>query len=115
MANKIPIEQTIMQCNELKQFQKIVKVSSKYEYGWHNGKQLPEKTFRVFASTNENDSVIGKVKLKEHGKLVVEKFANTPQHCFICNDDVNGKKVPDNLDRNYYIDMAKKRLEQFGM
>ena len=114
MTKKIPVDQTILQCQDLKQFQKIVKVSSKYECGWHNGKQLSEKTFRVFASTDQNDSFIGKMKSKK-GKLVAEKFANTPEHCFIYNGDVNKTKVPDKLDRNWYIELAQKRLKQFGM
>ena len=101
-----------MQCDDLKQFQKIVKVSSKYESAWHNGQRLSEKTFRVFASKDQNDSIIGKIK---ECSDKVEKFANTPEHCFIDNGDVNGKKVPDNLDRNYYIELANKRLVQFGM
>ena len=115
MTKKIPVEQTIMQCNDLKQFQKIFKVSSKYICGWHNGKQLTEKTFRVFASTDQNDTWIGKMKYKEGGRLAAERFANTPEHCFIYNGDVNGRKVPNNLDKQYYIDIAKKRLAQFGM
>lgn len=112
MTRKIPVEDTIMQCDDLKQFQKIVKVSSKYESAWHNGKRLSEKTFRVFASKNEHDSIIGKIK--EYSDKV-EKFANTPEHCFIDNGDVNKKKVPNNLDKEYYIRLAKKRLEQFGI
>ena len=114
MTRQISVEQTINQCNNLKDFQKIVKISSKYICGWHNGEKMYEKTFRVFASKDENDSFIGKVKLKK-GIEAIEKFANTPEHCFIFNGDVNGKKVPMNLDRQYYIDLAKKRLTQFGM
>lgn len=114
MTRSIPVEQTINQCNDLKQFQKIVKVSSKYLCGWHNGKKLQDKTFRVFASKREADTVIGKVKLK-NGIEVIEKFANTPDHSFIDNSEVTGKKVPANLDKQWYIDLAKKRLEQFGI
>ncbi len=114
MVDDVPVEQTINACNELKQFQKIVKVSSKYICGWHNGHMLQEKTFRVFADKTHQNSFIGKLKMKN--KLeVVEKFANTPDHCFIVNDNVNGVPVPDDLDRQYYIDVAKKRLEQFGV
>ena len=115
MTRKIEIEDTIMQCDDLKEFQKIYKVSSAYECGWHNGKQLQEKTFRVFASKDEHDTFIGKMKYKKAGELTVERFANTPEHCFIDNSDINDKKVPDNLDRQYYIDLAKTRLKQFGM
>lgn len=112
MVNGVPVEKTINECDELKQFQKIVKVTSKYKCGWHNGKPLSEKTFRVFASTNKNDTYIGKQKSEG---ATIEKFANTPEHCFIYNGDVNEMKVPNNLDRQYYIDLANKRLEQFGM
>ena len=115
MTRKIEVEDTIIQCDELKQFQKIYKVSSAYECGWHNGEQLQEKTFRVFASKDHNDTFIGKMKYKKAGELTVERFANTPDHCFIDNSDINGKKVPDNLDKQYYIDLAKTRLKQFGM
>lgn len=114
MTRQIAIEDTINQCNDLKQFQKIVKVTNKYECGWHNDKKLTDKTFRVFASKDKNQSIIGKVKLKNH-KEVIEKFANTPDHCLIYNDDVNGKEIPNELDRQYYIELAKKRLEQFGI
>jgi hypothetical protein len=110
MVNGIPVEKTINECDDLMEFQKIVKVSSKYQCGWYKGQMLTDKTFRVFASKIKFDSFIGKVK---NGKI--EKFANTPDHCFIWNDYVNGLKVPDFLDRQYYIDMAKKRLEQFGV
>ena len=43
------------------------------------------------------------------------KFGNTPEHCFIDNSNVNDKETPDNLDRQWYIELAKKRLEQFGV
>jgi DNA polymerase len=44
-----------------------------------------------------------------------EKFGNTPDHCFIFNDSVVGVKTPPELDRQWYIDLAKKRLKQFGV
>ena len=113
MTRQIRIEDTINQCNDLKQFQKIVKIQGNYLHAWHNGKELHEKTFRVFASKDQSDTYIGKVKYD--GKETGDKFANTPDHCFIDNSDVNGKEVPDKLDRQYYIDLAKKRLIQFGM
>jgi len=114
MVKGIPVEDTIGECNELKQFQKVVKVSNKYVCGWHNMKYLKDKTFRVFASTNPKDSVIGKVKIK-NGNEVIEKFANTPEQCFIMNVNVNDLPVPDKLDKQYYIDLAKTRLKQFGL
>lgn len=113
MVDGVPVETTINDCQDLREFQKIVKVSGKYICGWHNRERLQDKTFRVFASNNPFDTFIGKIKDK-NGELSLEKFANTPDHCFIMNCSVNGLPVPDNLDRQYYIDMAIKRLEQFG-
>ena len=112
MVDSVPVEKTINGCTDLREFQKIVKVSSKYSHGWHNGRILQDKTFRVFASNQWSDSSIGKMKT---AGSTVEKFANTPDHCFIMNCSVNGLPVPDNLDKGYYIDMARKRLQQFGV
>lgn len=114
MVKGVPVEKTINECNHLKEFQKIVKVSSKYICGWHNGQKLPDKTFRVFASVDPDETFIGKVKLKK-GVEVVEKFANTPEHCFIWNTEVNMVDVPAQLDKKYYVDIAKARLKAFGI
>ena len=114
MVDGVPIKQTINFCDDLKEFQKIVKISNKYICGYYNGEYLKDKTFRVFASKKKTDSFIGKVKIKNDYE-VVEKFANTPDHCFIENGNVNEMKVPELLDKNYYIEVAQKRLEQFGV
>ncbi len=114
MVRGVPVEKTIRECKELKQFQKIVKVSSKYLCGWHNGEKLQDKTFRVFASTISFDTYIGKVKMK-NGNESIEKFANTPEHCFIWNENINGLLAPPDLDKQWYVDLAKKRLEAFGV
>ena len=111
MVDSVPIEKTIGDCTDLKDFQKIVKLSSKYKYAWHNNSKLTEKTFRVFASKNPFNGYIG--KQKDDG-MTIEKFANTPEHCFIVNENVNGVKAPDDLDKSYYVNLAYKRLKQFG-
>lgn len=112
MTDGVLPEVTIRNCNDLKEFQKIVKVSSKYKFGWHNNKILTDKCFRVFASTDKRDTYIGKQKTKG---ATIEKFANTPEHCFIWNEYVNELKVPNWLDKNWYIDLANKRLADFGI
>lgn len=106
-------EETVKGCDILKDFQKIIKISSNYRLGWHNGDYLNDKTFRVFASKDKADSYIG--KCRDIGETI-EKFANTPEHCFIYNDDVNGLLVTEKLDKRWYIDLAEKRLnEKFGI
>jgi hypothetical protein len=133
-VHEIPIEETINQCNELREFQKIVKLKSPYinayknctfskkkivneETGkmktitaWdENGEILQDKTFRVFASTREEDGAIFK---KKEGKNP-EKFANTPEKAFINNNDIKGAVAPDYLDKQYYIDLAQERIDQY--
>lgn len=112
MVHKVPIETTINNCDDLIMFQKIVKLSGKYWRVWHNGEYTADKCHRVFASNDYNDSYIGKSK---GPRSTIEKFANTPEHCFVDNTDVVGKTVPSKLDRQWYIDLTAKRLKQFGV
>lgn len=111
MVYKKDIEETIKNETELIKFQKIVKVSSKYESAWYKGECMKNKVYRVFAS-RFNDGIIGKIK--EHG-TTVEKFANTPDNCFIDNTDITEKKCPVKLDKQYYINLTIKRLADFGI
>lgn len=112
LTEGVPPKETINKCVEMIQFQKIVKVSSKYKYGWHNGKFQNDKTYRVFASTDPRDTYIGKCKTEG---ATIEKFANTPANCFIYNDDINGVECLPKLNKKWYIALAEKRLrEKFG-
>lgn len=111
-TKNIPVETTINNCHSLKEFQKIAKTSSKYLYAMHGSERINEKTFRVFASKDINDGGVFKVK-SEGGKP--EKIANTPEHCFIVNDDISSKRLSRKLDKQWYINIAKKRLEDFGI
>lgn len=125
-VNDIPIEDTINNCDDLIEFQKIVKVSKLYKYAYYGtvkqitegknkftvrdeGIKLPEKVLRVFASSRDDDKGVFKVKNEKK----VEKIANTPDKCFIFNEDVKYEKCPDYLDRSYYIELAKEQLNDF--
>ena len=114
MMNKVAVETTIGLCDDLIMFQKIAKLSGKYEYVEHNNKKYTYKCYRVFASKDPSDGRLLKVKKKETG-MVGEKFANTPESCFIFNDDVTDVKAPAKLDKQWYIDLAHKRLNDFGL
>lgn len=105
-------EDTIRNCTELRKFQKIVKVSNLYMCAWHNDKQLTGKIFRIFASSDTNDKNI--TKQKTYG-ATKEKFAKTPERCFIDNGDITNKTVPFKLNKQWYIDLAIKRIEDFGL
>ena len=112
MTKGMPVEKTINDCDDLIMFQKVVKLSGKYWRSWHNGKYMAEKCHRVFASKDKRATYIGKCK-KEGA--TIEKFANTPDHCFIDNGSIKGKKRPDYLDTLWYINLAKDRLAQYGV
>lgn len=112
-----PAEVTINSCTDFRRFQKIVKLSNKYKWVEHeNGatnKRYDNKSYRVFASTNEADGRI----LKCDGVRNPAKFGNTSDRCFIVNDDIRGQTTDrfPQLDRQWYIDLAKKRLEDYGL
>lgn len=101
-------EETIFNCTELVKFQKIVKISNKYDYAKYGDKHLYEKVFRVFASVDRNDKELRKVK-----DGVAEKIAYVPEHCFIVNDDLSDVKIPTKLDYWWYLDLANKRIHDF--
>ena len=111
MTHGTPIEQTIITCDDLNLFQTVVKVSNKYLCAWHNGQRLHGKTFRVFATTDTRNGMIYKQK-REGASL--EKFANTPDHCVIYNGAIS-EETRIFLDKKYYIDLAKKRLIDYGV
>jgi hypothetical protein len=109
---KIPVETTINNCNELKQFQMIAKTTSKYLYAMYGDEKLESKTLRVFASKDPNDKGVFKVKALG---AKPEKISNTPMRCYIENGDINGKRLSRKLDKQWYIDLAKQRIEDFGV
>ena len=137
MTKGIHPKVTINACDDLIQFQKLVKLSSKYEYveheqgtselvpelgdfGYPTGRKIRKysntvkysyKCYRVFASTRPTDGKI--LKCREGNNPA--KFGNTPDSCFIVNDDVKDKKCPSYLDKRWYIDLAIKRLGDFGV
>ena len=134
MVNKTPVEVTIGNCDDLKEFQKIVKLSDKYlwvehecggrvehtkgvrviktYYEYTKKKKYSYKSYRVFASNNPDDGRILKCK---GGSKRPEKFGGTPDHCFIWNESTDGVKCPETLDKGWYIEIAKKRLKDYGV
>lgn len=105
----VPIEKTINECDDLQMFQQICKCSSNYHHIEHGDKPLDNKCIRVFASLDYNDPGVYRVKPGRR-----DKFPDTSPHVFIVNDRVKGAKVPDKLDRSYYIEKVVKRYEDFS-
>ena len=136
LVHGIPVEKTISDCDDLKEFQMVKKIGKSYSHILHGGywdkykavnpstgrmktfkqfvgqrKELKERCVRAFASVDVNDGGLWKVKSKDK----IEKIEGTPEHSFIWNDEVNGVKVPAKLDKQWYINLAEKRLEDFGV
>lgn len=128
-VHDIPVETTINSSTELIDFQKVIKLTNLFKgvvYGdgkkvkvdgkdktmVENGIQLKEKVHRVFASNRDSDKGIYKVKI-EKGQKSYEKVSYTPDKCFVDNEDIHGKPIPDYLDKQYYIDLANDRIKQF--
>lgn len=109
LINDIDIETTINDCNSLIDFQKCVKITGKYSHAVHGKENINLKVLRVFASKSSNDYSI--MKMKADGKL--EKISYTPDRVFIDNSNVINKEVPEKLDKAWYINLAKERLESF--
>ena len=117
-----PVEYTIGNADKLIDFQKITKISSKYEFGFHEildgndefndskGIKLSEKVLRCFASKLSSDGTLYK---KHKDKDTLDKTGGTPEKCFIDNSHILDKGVPNKLDRQWYIDLANRRIREF--
>lgn len=105
--NGIEPRETIEKETRLMPFMKTYKVSSKYKYATHNGKRLKNKVNRVFASKRRGDTPLYKVK-----EVKEELFASCPP-CYIDNGDIKNKRVPRYLNKEYYIELAEKRIMSF--
>ena len=98
------------------EFQKIVKLSNKYKWVEHEERggnvKYSYKSYRVFASLDPKDGRLLKCK---GGTIKPAKFGNTPDSCFVMNEDINGAEIPEKLDRAWYRKLAEKRLKDFGV
>lgn len=110
LAHGVPVETTINQCNDMMQFQIVFKRQGKYDKALHNGKYYDETVFRVFASTDPKDTKLFKV-CTQNGRT--DSFANCPSNCFIYNDSLLDNPVLNNLDREWYIKEALRRVKMF--
>ena len=110
LINNVDIETTINNATDLIDFQKCVKITGKYSHALHGTQALNVKVLRVFASILNTDPAI--YKIKPDNKL--EKISYTPDRVFIDNESILYKNIPSYLDREWYISIAKDRLDSFA-
>lgn len=105
-----PVEDTINGCDDIFQFQIIAKAGAKYKETYHvvDGLKEPvQKVNRVYATADERYGKIYKVKSEDDSTAKIEML---PEHCIIDND--NQLSISD-VDKSFYIDMARKRVNDF--
>lgn len=105
-----PVEDTINGCNDIFQFQLIAKAGAKYREAYHlvDGEQTPvQKVNRVYATKDERYGKLFKVKAENDATAKIEML---PEHCIIDNDN---QLTIDDVDKTFYIEMAKKRINDF--
>ncbi len=104
------VETTIGECTDIFQFQLIAKAGSKYKEAYHlvDGMQEPvQKVNRVYAATDERYGKLFKVKAENDSTAKIESL---PEHCIIDNDN---KLTIESVDKAWYIELAKKRINDF--
>lgn len=109
-VNGTPVEETIGNCDDIRQFQIIAKAGAKYKESYYmvDGEPVPvQKVNRVYATADERYGKLYKVKMEDDSNA---KIASLPEHCIVDND--NHLSISD-VDKSFYIDMARKRVNDF--
>jgi hypothetical protein len=131
LVNGVPAEKTINDCEDVFAFQQIVKTGGTFEGSYHyvNGvRESIQKVNRVYAVKDHRYGAVVKGKWitekrkknKDTGKMESTPvdppvwsetvISECPTHAFIDNENV---LTVDDLDKDYYIDMAKKRIDKY--
>lgn len=131
LVKGIDPEVTIRECTDVTAFQQIIKTGGSYEGSYHYVNDVREpiqKVNRVYAVKDPKYGAVVKGKWitekrkknKDTGKMEStpvdppvwsEKvISECPDHAFIDNENV---LTVDDLDKDYYIDMAKKRIDKY--
>ena len=109
-VNGTPVEETIKNCDDMFQFQIIAKAGAKYKEAYHligEEKEPVQKVNRVYATADQRYGKLFKVKAEDESTAKIEML---PEHCIIDND--NQLSISD-VDKTFYIEMAKKRVNDF--
>lgn len=109
-VNGTPIEDTVNNSNDIFDFQIIAKAGSKYSRAYQlvDGEGVPvQKANRVYSTKDTRYGTLIKVKAIDGAN---EKIASLPDHCIIDNEN---QLTIDDIDKEFYINLAKKRLSDF--
>ena len=105
-----PPEDTIYHCSDIFSFQMIAKAGSKYKEAYHivdGNKMAVQRVNRVYASKDTRYGKLFKIKAENDATAKIEML---PEHCIIDNDN---QLTIDDVDKTFYIEMAKKRINDY--
>lgn len=108
----IPVEQTINECDDVFKFCFTAKTGFTYTKTYHyidNEPRLTNKINRVVATTNPRYGTLKKWKMCEDGKPRLDKIGEIPERCLLLNEEL---KMPDSLDREWYIQFTKNKIKE---
>lgn len=109
-VNGTPPEDTINDSWDMSKFQIIAKAGSKYKEAYHlvDGEKQPvQKVNRVYATKDTRYGKLFKIKAENDATAKIEML---PEHCIIDNDN---QLDIDAVDKTFYIEMAKKRINDY--
>ena len=110
LAYGVPVEDTIMSCDRLLDFQLVAKAGSKYGDVLHevDGQmEVIQKVNRVYATEDHRYGTLYKIHLGTGNPV---KIAGLPAKCVVDNDN---HLTIDVVDRDWYIRQAKKYVRDF--
>lgn len=105
-----PVEETILACNNIHEFQYIAKAGGKYSHVYHivNGKKIQvQKVNRVYATKDWRMGTLYKVHA-ETGRPT--KIGGLPANCIIDNKN---ELTIEAVDKDHYIQKAKKMINDY--
>ena len=109
-AHGTPVEETILGCTDIFEFQWIAKAGNKFREAYHivdGRKEAVQKVNRIYATNDMRYGKIYKVKAENDSSQQIESL---PDHCIIDNDNQATIEI---VDKSWYIELAKKRINDF--
>ena len=110
LAYGIPVEDTIMSCDRLLDFQLVAKAGSKYSDALHlttHQMEVVQKVNRVYATEDHRCGTLYKIHLGTGNPV---KIAGLPAKCVVDNDN---HLTIDVVDRDWYIRLARRYVRDF--
>lgn len=103
----------ILNHDVISDFQIITKTGSTYKgtfWKHKEGDKKVNKCNRVYATKHQGYGNLYKTKINPDGSIRKDSIANLPEHCYVDNE---GTMKLEYVDKQFYIDMAYKRIADF--